>query len=220
MRERDSTRPATEALTFWSSRTAASAIFVALAVALGFLLLVVPNVELVTFTVFAAGVALGRWRGALVGALAMGIYSGANPYGSGLGVPTMFAGQVLACAAAGFVGGVVAPLWRGGREGGSGARARLLPVASGGIGFLLTAVYQLTVILGLAVMSPEFRTGAFAVLVSNAFFSGLHLVSNTIVFAVLAPTALPRVVELSDARFPSHAGGAGRPARGTNGGLP
>jgi hypothetical protein len=207
MSERNSTSSGGAARKFWSSRTAGSAIFVALAAALGFLLLAVPNVELVTFTVFAAGVAMGRWRGALVGALAMSIYSGANPYGSGLGVPTMFAGQLLAAAFAGFAGGLAAPLWRRrGQRVESKARTRLLAAASGGIGFALTIVYQLAVIVGLAVMSPEFRTGAVAVLISNAFFSALHLLSNTVVFAVLAPTVLPRVVRLSDGRFSAPSG--------------
>ncbi len=84
MSERNSTDPGRSGRALWTSETATTAIFVALAAALGFLLLSVPNVELVTFTVFASGVVLGRWRGALVGVLAMAIYSGANPYGSGL----------------------------------------------------------------------------------------------------------------------------------------
>ena len=202
MNDRNSTSPAVSGRAFWTSETAATAIFVALAAALGFLLLSVPNVELVTFTVFASGVVLGRWRGALVGALAMAIYSGVNPYGSGLGAPTMFAAQVAASAFSGLMGGVTAPLWRGRRRG-----ARALPFVAGGTGLALTAVYQAGVIVGLAVMSPEFRTGAIAVLISNAFFSGVHLVSNTIVFAVLAPTVLPRVVRLASSRSSMSAGG-------------
>ncbi len=191
------------------------AIFVALAAALGFLLLSVPNVELVTFTVFASGVVLGRWRGALVGALAMAIYSAANPYGSGLGVPTMFAAQLAASAFAGAMGGVAAPLWRA-RGGGA---VPGLPLVAGGIGFALTVVYQAGVIFGLAVMSPEFRTGAVAVLLSNAFFSAVHLVSNTIVFAVLAPTVLPRVVRLAGARLSRPGRGRAPSAPGADGGT-
>jgi hypothetical protein len=197
MSERNSTDTGSSARTLWTSETAATAIFIALAAALGFLLLSVPNVELVTFTVFASGVVLGRARGALVGALAMAIYSGFNPYGSGLGIPTMFAAQLAASAFAGLMGGITARLWRGlpqvaGRRG--------LPLLAGGIGLALTAVYQAAVIVGLAVMSPEFRTGALAVLLSNAFFSSVHLVSNTIVFAVLAPTVLPKILRLAGLR--------------------
>ena len=215
MSERNSISPRDSGRALWTSGTAVTAIFVALAAALGFLLLSVPNVELVTFTIFASGVVLGRWRGALVGVLAMAIYSGANPYGSGLGVPTMLAAQLAASAFTGLVGGITAPLWRGtareapGRGGrldasvggrvGGGRRA--LPLVAGGLGFVLTAVYQAAVIVGLAVMSPEFRTGALAVLLSNAFFSSVHLVSNTIVFAVLAPAVIPRIVRMAGHRL-------------------
>ncbi|MEA3408905.1 MAG: hypothetical protein U9Q95_01000 [Candidatus Eisenbacteria bacterium] len=195
MSERNSTDPGSSGRVLWASETATTAIFVALAAALGFLLLSVPNVELVTFTVFASGVVLGRWRGALVGALAMAIYSGFNPYGSGLGVPTMFAAQLAATAFAGLMGGVTAHVWRR-----SAAGRRALPFVAGGVGLVLTVVYQAAVVVGLAVMSPEFRTGAVAVLISNAFFSSVHLVSNTIVFAVLAPTVLPKILRLAGSR--------------------
>ena len=231
MSERNSTSPRNSGRTLWTSGTAVTAIFVALAAALGFLLLSVPNVELLTFTVFASGVVLGRWRGALVGVLAMAIYSGANPYGSGLGVPTMLAGQLAASAFTGLMGGIMAPLWRrrgtegtrslGGRLdepeiGRAGGGHRAMPLVAGGLGFVLTAVYQAAVIVGLAVMSPEFRTGALAVLISNALFGSVHLVSNTIVFAVLAPAVLPRIVRLAcpgatdaGARTPSAPGACG-----------
>ena len=232
MSERNSTSPRNSGRALWTSGTAVTAIFVALAAALGFLLLSVPNVELLTFTVFASGVVLGRWRGALVGVLAMAIYSGANPYGSGLGVPTMLAGQLAASAFAGLMGGITAPLWRrSAAEGvpGSGERLdvpaagragggrRAMPLVAGGVGFVLTAVYQAAVIVGLAVMSPEFRTGALAVLLSNALFSSVHLVSNTIVFAVLAPAVLPRIVRLAGLR-PSDAGARTPSAPGAYGG--
>lgn len=213
-----------------SSGTAATSLFVALAVALGYLLMSVPNVELLTFTVFASGVALGRWRGALVGALAMAIYSGINPLGSGLALPTLFAAQVVASAAIGLAGGVAAPMWRsismyparrtfGGRFPGAdevpiagrGGRVWRALIA-GATGLVLTLVYQLAVIVGVAAASPEFRTGVAAMLVSNALFLCVHTVSNTVLFAVLAPAVLPRVI-----RFSGIAGSTGhdRPVVGT-----
>lgn len=209
MSESGSTDRGRQARSIWNSRTATTAVFVALAAAMGFLLISVPNVELLTFTVFAAGVVLGRWRGALVGLLAMGIHSGANPYGSGLGIPTLFAAQLGASALSGFAGGSVRRLWTG-RGPGSHGRTRLA-VASGILGLGLTAVYQAAVIVGIASMSPEFRTSAFAVIIANAFFSSIHLASNTVLFAVLAPTVLPRVLEL--------AGAPGAPAGGTRASL-
>jgi hypothetical protein len=171
--------------------TSAVAIFAALAAALGFLLIQVPNVELLTFTVFSAGVVLGRARGAVTGALAMALYSGANPYGSGAAIPTLFVAQIGAAALAGLAGGAASALW-------TGDSSRLLwrIVLSALTGLVLTAVYQAAVIVGISAMSPDFRTGTLAVLASNAFFATTHLVSNTILFAILGPAVLPRLKRL------------------------
>lgn len=168
------------------------AVFTGLAVALGYLLSGVPNVELVSFTVFASGFVLGAWRGAVVGALAMAIYSGGSPHGSGLAVPPLYAGQILGAAFAGALGAAARVLW---------GRGRLHPVLGGlagaGIGLAATLVYQVLVILGLAAAMPEARTGFVAAIASNALFSLVHLLSNAVVFAVLAPVALPRLRSLS-----------------------
>lgn len=177
----------------WTSRVALTAVFVALAAALGFLLIAVPNVELITFTIFASGSVLGRSRGALVGALAFGIFSGLNPHGSGAGIPPLYVAQISSAALAGLFGGASARLWR------KGAHRRRLPalaLAGGAFGLGLTVVYQGAVILGLAIASPELRTGVLAALASNAFFSVLHVLSNTVLFAVLGPTVLPRLARL------------------------
>jgi len=175
------------------------AVFVGLAAALGFALAPVPNVELVTFTVFAAGATLGRARGALVGALTAALYSGLNPAGSGVAIPTLFAGQILAWSLTGFVGGLagrlLVPLTR---------KATALRVAvSGALGALLTIVYQGAVILGLALAGmtlagadagwSAWRSDLGAALAANAFFSLVHVVSNGILFSVLAPQIVPRL---------------------------
>jgi len=176
-----------------TSRVALMAVFVALAAALGFLLISVPNVELVTFTIFAAGTVLGRSGGALTGALAFAIFSGLNPHGSGVGFPPLYVAQVAAAAVAGFAGGAAAALWRGK---GQSRRPLALALVGGAFGLVLTVVYQGAVIVGLAVASPELRVGLLAAIVSNAFFSTVHIVSNTVLFAILAPAVLPRLARL------------------------
>jgi hypothetical protein len=183
------------------------AVFAGLAVALGYLLSWLPNIELVTFTVFASGVALGKWRGALTGALAMAIYSGVNPHGSGLAIPPLYVAQILGAAFAGFLGGAARALW--------GMPRRLGPalgaLAGAGLGFGATRVYQVLVIAGLTAAMPDTRVGLLAALASNAVFSAIHLASNTVVFAVLAPALLPRLRAMRD--IGSTASGAVRPSR-------
>ena len=176
-----------------TSRVALTAVFIALATALGYLLVSVPNVELITFTVFAAGAVLGRSGGALVGALAFAIFSGMNPHGSGVAYPPLYVAQIAAAAVAGVTGGASAGLWR---PDGGARRLPFLALVGGGFGLLLTILYQGAVIIGLAIASPEIRVGFLAAVVSNAFFSTVHVVSNTVLFAILAPAVLPRLAGL------------------------
>lgn len=168
---------------------AATAVFIALAVALGYLLAPVPNVELVTLAVFVSGVALGRARGAVVGAATMAIYSGFSPNGSGVAIPPMYVAQIAAMSISGFAGGLTAGYWRSPVR-----RPRWRTAAAAcAVGLFLTAFYQCSVIVGLAIAMPEFNEGLLAALVANAFFSSLHLLSNAVVFTVVAPALFARL---------------------------
>ncbi len=168
---------------------AATAMFIALSVALGFLLAPVPNVELVTLSVFVSGVLLGPGRGAVVGSVAMALYSGFSPNGSGAAIPPMYAAQIVAMGVAGLAGGVSARFWTSP----FGRTPWRAAVAGAVAGVVLTALYQSLVIVGLAIAAPEFNEGFFAVLVANAFFSTIHLVSNAVIFAVVGPALLAKV---------------------------
>jgi len=197
-----------------ASRLALPAVFAALAAAAGYALVSVPNVELVTFVVYVAGALLGRWRGAVVGAVAMAVFSGANPMGSGLGLPPLFVAQVASAAFAGFAGGATGPTIAraAGLGTARGRRPAVAVAASALVGLALTAVYQAAVVAGLAVASPEFATGLLSALAANAFFSTVHLVSNTVVFAILAPVVLPRAARA----LASLEGTRGGPAKGAD----
>lgn len=73
-----------------------AAIFSAVAIGLGFMFMLVPNVEFISITVFLSGLTLGFSWGAAVGASSMLIYSSFNPLGSGLIYFTLLIGQILA----------------------------------------------------------------------------------------------------------------------------
>ena len=73
-----------------------AAIFAAMAIGLGFMFMLVPNLEFISVTVFLAGLTLGISYGAMVGGTAMLIYSVMNPLGSGLIYLTLLIGQILA----------------------------------------------------------------------------------------------------------------------------
>jgi uncharacterized membrane protein len=192
---RETVRPTRGRLNY---EVALVAVFAGLAVALGYLryLLVpipIPNVELITFTVFIAGVMLGRWRGALVGAISATIYYGVNPlFGSSVAMPPLYAAQIGSLTLAGLVGGLSGPLWR---RGGGGRRGGTAAVLGGAFGLVVTVVFQGLLILGLAVSMPSVGGVSFAAaLVSNALPALVHIVWNTLLFALLLPV-VPRRLE-------------------------
>ena len=76
---------------------------VALAVSLGYALAGVPNVELMTLTVFTAGYLLGGVLGALVGAVSITLHSVFNPLGAAL--PPLLAAQICGFVLIGTTGG-------------------------------------------------------------------------------------------------------------------
>ena len=83
-----------------------AAIFAAMAIGLGFMFMLVPNLEFITVTVFLSGLTLGMGYGTLVGGTAMLIYSAMNPLGSGLIYITLLLGQILAMAGIGLLGSI------------------------------------------------------------------------------------------------------------------
>jgi uncharacterized membrane protein len=147
--------------------------------ALGFVLSPVPNVELMTLSTFLAGALLGVSGGALVGSLAMAIFSGLNPYG--MAPPPVFVSQVIGLACVGAVGGVV------------GLRSLPLTpvtvVAFAALGFVLTLFYDALTNFGTAVVMGAFRN-PWPVLAGGLAFSIWHMVFNALFFAIGAPPIL------------------------------
>ena len=165
-------------------RMALAASFIALAVALGFLLSAVPNVELLTLTVFLAGGVLGSGLGAGVGATAALLFSLLNPLGPPP-LPLLLVGQLLGMALAGAVGGLTVP------------RLAALPVTGrmllcAGLGFVVTLAYDVLTNLGVAIHLGPIRP----TLIGGLAFAAVHMVSNTVVFGVLGPGALRVLDEL------------------------
>ena len=72
-----------------------ASIFCAMAIAMGFSLKMIPNIELITVIIFLYGVTLNFKWGAIVGLVAMAIYSGLNPLGSGLSFPPLYFAQII-----------------------------------------------------------------------------------------------------------------------------
>jgi len=163
-----------------------AALFVALSVALGFLLAGIPNLELMTLTVFIAGCFCGVRLGIAAGALSMLIFSVLNPLGPA--PAPLLAAQVAGFGLIGAGGGAVGP--RLSPAGPSGA------AAAAAAGFALTIAYDALTTAAtafIALGASRFVEGLGGVAVAGAVFVAWHVGINTAVFAVAVPPLLRSV---------------------------
>ncbi len=163
-----------------------AALLVALCVTLGYLFLAIPNLEMFTAGVFASGFLTGPGIGLVIGALSALLFSLFNPYGAP--TPPLLLAQILGIALAGTVGGwmrngrwLARPPW---------AQALLF----GGLGFILTLIYDILTTLSFALLiaGGDSRQIVTAFISGMAFY-GIHLLGNTLVFALLLPALLQRL---------------------------
>ncbi len=170
------------------------AIFIALAIAGGLALIAVPNVELLTVTIFLAGYMLDAWRGAIVGAIAEFLYSFFNPYG--VAAPPLLIAQVLSLALCGMCGGLLRMV----------ARERLpRPWMFALCGLFVTLIFDAATTASTLLITQQGFAGLIAALTFGFYFYIAHLASNTLLFAVLLPLLIPRLQTLTIFRNPPRA---------------
>ena len=161
-----------------------AAIFCALAIGMGFSLMLVPNIELITVIVFISGLMLGWKWGALVGGTAIFIYSGLNPMGSGLSFPPLFFMQILGMAITGFTGGLFSRFFL------EKETNVFSLITLGLLGFICTFIYDFLTLISYPLSAGLGLSGMIAALVKGIGFTLLHEISNTIVFVVTIPKVI------------------------------
>jgi hypothetical protein len=163
-----------------------AALFIALSVALGFLLAGIPNVELMTLTVFIAGIFCGVRLGSAIGAISMLIFSLLNPLGPA--PAPLLAAQVAGFALIGSGGGIIGPRIAPARASGA--------AASAAAGFALTFVYDLLTTVATAFIALgafRFIEGFGGVALAGIVFVAWHVGVNTAIFAVCVPPLMRAV---------------------------
>lgn len=159
------------------------AVFIALGVAVGYLFSAIPNVELITSTVFLSGYLFGPLYGALAGTLTEAIYSSFNPYGA---APLhLWAAQVLSFAFIGTLGG-----WIGSFH--IQSRTRLVAIL-GVSGFVSTLFFALTTSLAYFLMAGKTIPILISGLIQGIGFYTVHIITNTMIFALLLPILIRRL---------------------------
>ncbi|MBD3168707.1 MAG: hypothetical protein GF307_04435 [candidate division Zixibacteria bacterium] len=157
-------------------------LFAALAIALNYLLIYIPNVKLFNLVIFVAGLFGGIYAGILSGAVASAIYSIFNPYNAGTfpPLPMLFA-QIFCMALIGAAGGLTARL----RIFETGAL--IIALKAGAIGAVLAILYNMIVTAAGAYLFGALKE-AFVVGIP---FMAINVGVNTIIFAVLMPLIVP-----------------------------
>jgi hypothetical protein len=162
-----------------------AAIFAALAIGVGFSLLLIPNIELITVTIFISGLTLGSSWGMLIGGTAEIIFSSLNPFGSGLSFPPLFFSQVLSMIIIGAIGGWLRPIFY--RPEFSFKTLFGLGVT----GLFVTFIYDSFTTLSYPISAGFELTQTLGIYISGLSFSLLHQISNAIVFTI----GIPRVMK-------------------------
>jgi hypothetical protein len=145
-----------------------------MAVAGGYCLAGVPNVEVMTLIIFAAGWTAGAGAGAAAGVIGMSIYTLANPYGAA--VPLLAGAQVACFGLIGAVGGLWARL----------GTAALSPVLLGLAGALVTAVYDVVTNVAIGISFSQ----VVPTLIAGIPLSLVHVLANALIFALGGPYLL------------------------------
>jgi hypothetical protein len=155
-----------------------ASLLVAVAVSLGYVLAAVPNIELMTVTVFISGFLLGPGFGAAIGAASMVLFSMFNPLGVAL--PPLLVAQTAGQSVVGLSGGLFGPtVARLGR--------RWLAVAVAGIlGLVLTVFYDgVTSVGAYFVIAGDKNLISLSKFVAGGMvFVGIHIMWNTMTFAL------------------------------------
>jgi hypothetical protein len=164
------------------------AAFIAVAVSLGYLLVGIPNVELVTATCFAAGYCLGSPAGVIVGAAAEFLFAGFHPMGSSFGL--LLLAQMIGMALAGFVGGKMAGFLAAPQ---SFFSRRILLIS----GAFLTLIYDLLTNLAFPIQAGFSFSQTLVTLVAGVGFAAIHIISNSLVFSIVLPKVLSQLKRMA-----------------------
>ena len=151
---------------------------------MGYLFLLIPNVEMITATVFIAGTVVGPLWGLAVGALSEFIYSFFNPYGAAM--PPLLVAQVLSFGLIGLVGGLFGQLTF------RSLTAKL--VLLGLCGLLLTLVFDILTTLSftLFVAGTDWNKILTTFSVGISFYA-THALINTLIFVTIVPIILKAI---------------------------
>jgi uncharacterized membrane protein len=164
---------------FYSAQISAYiGLYTALCVVIGFVLAPIPNVELMTLSVFLGGYFFGMLYGGIIGACSMFLFSAFNPWGSGLAFPPMLAAQVVSYGIIGICGALVRRMFH---------HNKALVFILGFCGGFLSFLYYIVVTVSFAPAAGFNLKQTGVALLAGVSFSVVGIGVNILSFALLGP---------------------------------
>ena len=157
-------------------RLAISGGLVAAAFAVKYAVIGLPNVEPLTLAFFGVGYAYGAIWGAFVGSVGEGMFAAVNPMGAP--IAPVWVAQIMGMALVGVIGGLTRRIDGGRRDLGRWRWAAIV-----GAGVVATILFDLLTNLAMAWSIGPF----WAVMLAAVPFSGIHIASNALLFALIFP---------------------------------
>ena len=158
-------------------------LFSALGIALGLLLAPVPNVELVTATIFISGQVLGIQGGILVGLLTESLYSFLSPYG--IAPMPIFLAQIISMMIVGYWGGRIGKL--------KPMPTFKIHLITGLSGLALTLIFAILTTLAYVLFIEINTKILISSLLTGLSFYVIHILSNTGIFILIVPVVVQRL---------------------------
>lgn len=155
-------------------------LFAGIAIAAGYMLISVPNVEAITATLFLAGYTLGTERGILASLITVIVFFGLNPQG-GMFPPLLLA-QAFGLAIASVAGVIFSKLETLNKY----VNLALILVLS----LITTLLYDLLTNLAFPIAAGLNFKGILITLGAGIPFAIIHLVSNVLIFLALVPPVI------------------------------
>ncbi|MFO7891415.1 MAG: ECF transporter S component [bacterium] len=158
-------------------------ICIALAVAVGYAFLLIPNIEIITATIFIAGYLLGLRNGIFIGITAEAIFSFTNPYG--IPSPPLFVAQIISMGFTGFLGALFSS-----PEISNHIKTHLKFACAGLIATVFFAVCtNVAFIVSMGFHLDKF----FSTILTGLHFYVIHIVSNMIIFFTIVPLLINKL---------------------------
>ncbi len=157
-------------------KTVLTALFAAVAAAGGYLLIAIPNVEIFTLILFLAGWGLGLGNGMAAAVVAAILYFGFNPQGGFF--PPLLVAQILGAIAAPTAGSLIRRIHL------SKKVFRIFLILSA---IIITLWFDILTNLAFPLTAGFDMRGIIATLIAGIPFALIHIGSNAVIFAILAP---------------------------------